>query len=165
MWKRRAAFLSLIICAVIIAGCTGNANNQDNQPVAEEPVVIAAEEQETMEEPPIGLSFEEEIAVLQNETDSKQPEVLLIGEKTRIQLKENPTTGYSWNVTVTEGLSIIHDEFIAPDTRLVGAGGEHVWTLEAVGLGEQIFYGVYHRPWEPENPEDATYTVKYLVVE
>lgn len=165
MWKRRAAFMFLLICAVIIAGCTGNANNQDNQQGAEEPDIIAAEEPTTMEEPPIGLSFEEEIAVLQNETDSKQPEVLLIGEKTKIQLKENPTTGYSWNVTVTEGLSIIHDEFIAPDTRLVGAGGEHIWTLEATMPGEQTFHGVYHRPWEPENPEDATYTVKFLVVE
>ena len=117
---------------------------------------------ETTEEIP--LSFEEEIAMVQKKTDSKPPVELKIGQTSSVSLQENPTTGYSWNVSVTEGLKIVSDEFIGPGNKqVVGAGGKHVWTIQATGIGDQTFSGVYRRPWEPPAENDTTYTEHIIV--
>ncbi|MDD1645617.1 MAG: protease inhibitor I42 family protein, partial [Methanomicrobiales archaeon] len=66
-----------------------------------------------------------------------------------IRLKENPTTGYSWQVQVTEGLSIVHDEYI-PDkvpAGMVGSGGTHSWTVQPQDAGTFTFSAIYMQPW------------------
>ncbi|MCL7476515.1 MAG: protease inhibitor I42 family protein, partial [ANME-2 cluster archaeon] len=52
---------------------------------------------------------------------------LKTGDTFYIRLNENPTTGFSWQMNTTNGLTMINDEYIAPDTELVGAGGVHEW--------------------------------------
>ncbi|MCX6697022.1 MAG: protease inhibitor I42 family protein [Methanoregula sp.] len=44
-----------------------------------------------------------------------------------LKLKENPSTGYSWALTTTNGLKGTGDFFVSSDTtgRLSGAGGTH----------------------------------------
>lgn len=66
-----------------------------------------------------------------------------------LRLPENPTTGYIWNMTTPEGLSIVRNEFIAPDTRLVGAGGIHEWIFRAEEKGTYPLHAEYRRPWLP----------------
>jgi inhibitor of cysteine peptidase len=82
----------------------------------------------------------------------------------KIVLDENPTTGYSWNESVTSGLKITESNYIqGGSTGLVGAGGTHEWVIKATGRGEQQFSAVYTRPWEPlsgsENAFKLTITV------
>ena len=81
----------------------------------------------------------------------------------RIKLPENPTTGYSWNVTGTDGLAITDDTFVPPEEQIPGAGGTHVWTLEPKVTGLVTFSAVYVRPWESIQPDDETYTITFYV--
>lgn len=81
----------------------------------------------------------------------------------RIRLPENPTTGYSWNVTSADGLAITGDEYIAPEEERPGAGGTHIWTMEPKETGIVTFSAVYVRPWEEVQPDDERYTVTFYV--
>ncbi|MFH0968410.1 MAG: protease inhibitor I42 family protein, partial [Methanobacteriota archaeon] len=68
-----------------------------------------------------------------------------------ISLKENPTTGYSWNVTNSSGLEIVSDEYVMDTAAegMVGVGGVHDWMVKAVETGNQTFSAVYKHSWEP----------------
>ncbi len=82
-----------------------------------------------------------------------------------IQLAENPTTGYSWNATVTSGLTIIDDAY-EPDPQsqgMVGAGGTHFWILSGTAAGEQKFSAIYMRPWENVTGSEETFVLNVLV--
>ena len=67
-----------------------------------------------------------------------------------LELAENPSTGYSWNLTLTEGLRVASDEYVpaATNATVVGAGGHHRWEIVTVATGLQEISGVYVRPWE-----------------
>ncbi|ABD41775.1 conserved hypothetical protein [Methanospirillum hungatei JF-1] len=155
----------LLTGAVCFCGCTGTSSNPVETPVVPENTP-GLSETDTESEPDIPLSFEEEIAMLQNKTDNESPIQLKVGEMTEVTLKENPTTGYTWNVSVSDGLAIVNDSFIGPENKqIVGAGGVHMWTLEAIAPGNQTFTGVYRRSWEPPADADTTYIQRYIVVE
>jgi predicted secreted protein len=82
-----------------------------------------------------------------------------------IRLKENPTTGYSWQVNVTEGLSIVHDEYI-PDkvpAGMVGSGGTHTWTVQPQDAGTFTFSATYMQPWMNVTGSEETYTLTMVV--
>lgn len=82
-----------------------------------------------------------------------------------IQLPENPTTGYSWEMD-TGGLKEISSEFVADSGAegLVGAGGIHKWEFSADKKGTYTIKGIYKRSWEETTPEDKTWTVTVSVV-
>lgn len=71
------------------------------------------------------------------------------GSAFSVTLPENPTTGYSWNLVHSAGLTLLNDEFIPPSTQLVGAGGTRLWLFSAVEKGNQSVHGEYRRPWVP----------------
>ncbi|KAF5412857.1 MAG: hypothetical protein C5S43_01225 [Candidatus Methanocomedens sp.] len=73
---------------------------------------------------------------------------LKTGDTFYVKLNENPTTGFSWKMNTTDGLAVVSDEYIAPDTELVGAGGVHEWEIQAVATGTQKVTAVYMRSWE-----------------
>ncbi len=153
----------LLVGVVCICGCTGTTNPPAQDQAALTTPTPEAAQTETVSN--TSLSFEEQIAVLQNETNAEPVPQLKIGENTTVSLPENPTTGYSWNVSVTDGLAIVRDQFIGPeDTQRVGAGGTHEWILEAIAEGNQTFTGVYRRPWEPPSETDVTYSKGYMVI-
>jgi inhibitor of cysteine peptidase len=85
----------------------------------------------------------------------------------QLRLPENPTTGFSWNLSVTPGLSIVNDTYIPDDTsgKLVGSGGVHVWFLKAIGPGDQDISGVYRRPWEPAAVNATRFGLSLMVGE
>lgn len=132
--------LAGIICA---AGCISNETGKDvtPPPVAEQDKIVLTGEGNNRDIIPIDLQTE-----------------------IHISLPENPTTGYSWNVTGSNGLTIKGDTFIPPKEQIPGAGGMHVWTLEPKVTGIVTFSAVYTRPWEDIQPdEDNTYTVAFYV--
>jgi inhibitor of cysteine peptidase len=60
------------------------------------------------------------------------------GDTLRITLESNVTTGYAWRLETepaTEVLDLTGSDYVAPDTDLVGAGGEEVWRFVATGEG------------------------------
>jgi inhibitor of cysteine peptidase len=82
-----------------------------------------------------------------------------MGEGTTIKviLDENPTTGYSWNESVTPGLQVQDSKYVESGSGLMGAGGSHEWTIKATGKGEQQFSAVYKRQWEPLSGSENTF--------
>ena len=72
-----------------------------------------------------------------------------------IQLKSNPTTGYSWFITYYDHklLTLRDHKYVPPKSDLVGAPGYEVW--EFVATPEALkapcvttIKMVYARPWE-----------------
>jgi len=74
-----------------------------------------------------------------------------LGNELNVRLAENPTTGYSWNISASEGLDMVREEFIPADTsgKIAGSGGIHSWYYKAIETGEQALHGEYRRPWVP----------------
>lgn len=146
----------VLIIALFIAGCMDSSQISQN---VENKSTDGADQKDF----PL---IKEEVTMKQNTADNTTPKVLKVGQKTEITLKENPTTGYSWNITVTNGLNIIHDTFLGPENkRIVGGGGDHIWTIEATGVGNQTFSGVYQRSWEPPNENNTRFIREFMVIE
>jgi len=60
------------------------------------------------------------------------------GDEIVITLGSNVTTGFAWQLEAepaSEILDKISSTYLAPDTDLVGAGGEEVWRFVATGEG------------------------------
>lgn len=88
------------------------------------------------------------------------------GENFTLQLRGNPSTGYSWELNVSEGLSILSDEYIqdpAPENS-TGVPGIHSWIIEAVDQGSQQVNGIYKRPWEKTTGTEDNFTLNVEVV-
>ncbi|AKB82938.1 hypothetical protein MSBR3_2360 [Methanosarcina barkeri 3] len=87
-----------------------------------------------------------------------------------LKLKENPTTGYSWELNLSQGLNNISGEYYPPEQPegikepLVGAGGIHLWEVKAVSKGSQQVTGIYKRPWEKLTGEEEKFTLNVKVV-
>lgn len=87
-----------------------------------------------------------------------------------LRLKENPTTGYSWELNLSQGLNNISGEYYPPEQPegieqpLVGAGGVRLWEIKAVSEGSQQVTGIYKRPWEKVTGEEENFTLNIEVV-
>ena len=85
-----------------------------------------------------------------------------IGDKIRIKLCSNPTTGFKWEYTMSVE-NVLKEEdydFEEPeDKNLVGASGKEVWTFEAVSKGTTEVRMEYSRPWEGGEKAEWTYTM------
>jgi inhibitor of cysteine peptidase len=79
-----------------------------------------------------------------------------VGTQLALTLDENPTTGFSWELELSSGLSVVSDSYQTTPGRegMPGAGGTHTWTIEATTAGTQTIAGYYSRPWE-NPPVDA----------
>lgn len=96
-------------------------------------------------------------------SDSGKAIAVKSGETFTVKLDENPTTGYSWNMTVGDGLKIVNDRYVANNTGLVGSGGYHIWTIQATKAGTYKVAGVYKRPWEPLTGKEQKYSLSVNV--
>ncbi|MEM6900840.1 MAG: protease inhibitor I42 family protein [Pseudomonadota bacterium] len=83
---------------------------------------------------------------------------LELGEGIELVLESNPTTGYYWYITGTEGASIeLLDEGYLADPApegLTGSGGRQKFTFGTTAPGETMFELSYQR-----NPEDVFETL------
>lgn len=87
--------------------------------------------------------------------------------KFQVTLSSNPTTGYQWTVTKYDKslLQLVPSQYIAPQSKLIGAGGQMMFTFELVGgktyPASTTINFKYARPWEPENGSSKTVTVNF----
>jgi predicted secreted protein len=85
-----------------------------------------------------------------NEASAGQPVKTQIGQRLRITLPENRTTGYRWQVAgdCTQILSQENDQPTPGSTAMPGAGGERVWIFAAKTKGHCELRFESARSWE-----------------
>lgn len=85
------------------------------------------------------------------------------GDIVYLRLKENPSTGYSWQLSLSEGLSLLNTKYCPPKSPkggqrlIVGAAGFHSWKIKAVAKGSQQIKGIYKRSWKKETGQEHTF--------
>ncbi len=85
-----------------------------------------------------------------------------------VRLPANPTTGYQWAVKAYDKtlLNLTDSQYIAPKAKLMGAGGQMVYTFErATGQtypdSTQILFK-YARPWEAKDGMLKQVTINFV---
>jgi putative hemolysin/predicted secreted protein len=100
------------------------------------------------------------------DTDNGRTEDIAQNTRFAIQLRENPTTGFGWNATVSSGLKIQSSDYQQDKAAegMVGVGGTRTWVLVANDVGTQKFSASYRRSWEPVTGNETAYSVNINVV-
>jgi predicted secreted protein len=87
------------------------------------------------------------------------------GDKIRVKLCSNPTTGFQWKYEASGG-NVLKEEdhdFEEPRDDVPGAAGVEVWTFEAVEKGATEVRMAYSQPWQGGEKEAWTYTITVTV--
>jgi len=90
---------------------------------------------------------------------------LEVGDKIRLELCSNPTTGFQWEYQMTQE-NVLKEEdhdYEEPDGDVIGAAGLELWTFEAVEEGTTEVLMTYSQPWEGGEKEEWTYTMTVTV--
>jgi inhibitor of cysteine peptidase len=164
---RIVTFLLLLVSALLLVpGCIAEEQvaPEATEVVPEVPVVEEATE-EVVEEVAGEVQAEEVTEVVAEElpvynvtADVNSTEInMTVGQIAMIELPV--TTDFEWNVTASEGLTIIKDIHVDAVDETVGAF--HQWFVEAVAAGEQSFSGVEQKADSEETGSE--YTLKILV--
>ena len=84
-----------------------------------------------------------------NESSNDRTIDMTVGQTFDIQLLENPTTGFHWQLTPldNEACVLISDAFSKPAT-VPGRGGKHTWTFRAATSGRCDIELLYSRKWD-----------------
>jgi inhibitor of cysteine peptidase len=98
-----------------------------------------------------------------NETNNGTTVTLPMNTPFAIRLNENPTTGFSWNATISDSLTVISDQYIPPEAVRPGAGGVHEWSLKGTKAGTQTFSAIYKRPWEAATGSEPSFAMTFRI--
>ena len=154
--------LLLVISAVLFAaGCAGEepAENEEDSEVAPEDLETADMEGENETE-------NNTTALLITEAENGTNITLKTGENFTLNLTENPSTGYAWELNVTDGLNITSGNYTqnpAPE-GMTGVSGVHSWIIEAIAAGDQQVNGIYKRAWENKTGTEQNFTLGVEVI-
>jgi inhibitor of cysteine peptidase len=87
-----------------------------------------------------------------------------VGDVVKIELAENPTTGFRWQVAAVDSsvLRLQSDDF-APGGPAVGSGGLHVFHWAAAGRGGTDVRLELKRSWEA-GPAKSTFAIRVSVL-
>lgn len=100
------------------------------------------------------------------QSDDGRTAVAAVGDVILLNLVENPSTGYTWQVDLSAGLRQRADRYIEPSPApgVVGAAGTREITIVVQAPGVQTIRGVYVRPWEDESrPAEKTFSLTLQV--
>lgn len=113
-----------------------------------------------------GVPAEGKKMVTLTSTDNGKTEDIALGTRFAVQLRENPTTGFGWNATVSPGLEIQSSDYQQDKAAegMVGVGGTRTWVIVAKDLGSQKFSATYMRSWEPLTGNETAYNANISVV-
>lgn len=100
------------------------------------------------------------------ESDNGKTISVSVGEPFMVRLAENPSTGYSWNLTFDDGLKLDNDQYVAREVpaNIVGSGGNHEWTFTPEKQGMYVISGIYKRPWEPTTGSEQRFMLTVNVI-
>ena len=86
-----------------------------------------------------------------------------VGVSFTINVKANPTTGYTWEVGFDQSLLKLVRRYTPSGTGMIGAGGVESFEFEGMRAGETEVYLNYKRSFEPNNPALETKTFKVTI--
>ena len=101
-----------------------------------------------------------------NVSESGKQIELAPGDSLIVTLDSNPSTGFAWSISGITDEAVIDDvsnEFKGADTGMMGAGGQEVWTFEAVDKGTSTIEMQYSRSWETGVEPAGTFNVTVVV--
>jgi len=89
------------------------------------------------------------------------------GDKIIVVLSENPTTGYTWflsviNPTDNEVLVEKSRKFVKSKSKVLGAGGCVRYEVRAINKGKASIQGINTRPWE-NSENNSSYKLNVVV--
>ena len=88
-----------------------------------------------------------------------------VGDSFQLELTSNPSTGYSWNWSNQQAVSVVEktdSKYTASNPGSIGGGGSEVWTFKGLKSGSDSLKFEYKRSWEPDSPAEAK-TIKVTV--
>lgn len=154
--------LLLVIAAVLFAaGCAGEEPAEN-----EEDSEVAPEDPETADMAGENETENNTTAPVITEAENGTNITLKTGENFTLNLTENPSTGYAWELNVTAGLNITSDNYTqnpAPE-GMTGVSGVHSWIIEAIAAGDQQVNGIYKRAWENTTGTEQNFTLGVEVI-
>ena len=88
-----------------------------------------------------------------------------VGDKIRVKLCSNISTGFQWDYDMTEDnvLKAEDYDFEEPSPGLTGVPGKEAWTFEAVGKGTTAINMKYSQPWQSGVEAQWTYGITIVV--
>ncbi|ESL09114.1 cysteine peptidase inhibitor [Trypanosoma rangeli SC58] len=102
-------------------------------------------------------------------TDNGKTVTVTVGETVEIELPSNPTTGFSWmfenrkkDDPENKALTVTNS-YVAPDAKLMGAGGKELFRVAPTSPGLHEVTLVYMRPWIGPRPDSERFTVRIKV--
>lgn len=89
---------------------------------------------------------------------------VLLGQTIEVRLKENPTTGFRWQLTSDGGPAcVVNDDEFTTASGPPGRGGEHTWRFKVVGVGDGDIELAYRRRWESSPEAGKTFKIHVKV--
>lgn len=99
--------------------------------------------------------------------DSGKQITLAAGDVLTLTLDSNTgSTGFSWTNASIGNSSIVKEnsrDYQPPDSNLIGASGQDIWTFKALEKGTSTISMNYTRPWETGAEPAATFNVTVIV--
>jgi len=94
-----------------------------------------------------------------------KPITVTAGKEFKITLQYNTSTGYQWVFATPPDeklVKLLRTEYKQLDTKRVGAGGDMVWTFQALAEGKTKLELNCIRPWE--NKQKPAQTTNFVVI-
>jgi inhibitor of cysteine peptidase len=83
-----------------------------------------------------------------------------VGDTFTIQLKTNPTTGYDWVYSDTNGtVQLLEKTYVADSTDVIGSGGTDYFKFKAQARGNATLVFDYERPWEATSIQQLAFSL------
>jgi len=158
--------LFLVIAAVLFAaGCGEKSGTPANESQGNSSMAGETPDENAMTENNASENNGQTSKVV-TEEESDTTISLKTGENFTLNLTENPSTGYAWQVNVTDGLKVVNDTYIEDPNpeKVVGISGTHSWIIEAITPGTQQINGIYKRTWENTTGTEDTFNLTVDVV-
>lgn len=97
--------------------------------------------------------------------DNATTRQLVTGQKLRVSLESNPTTGYRWALdgSLPAQLAQVGQPQFTSHSNAVGSGGTELWTFVAKSSGTAPLRLKYWRSFEPTVPPIATFSLNVEV--
>ena len=155
--KLRLTAGSVVLCValaiiLVTAGCTSPTGNQTQTTTAATTVPTATATTMVTTATPVVNQTPVFTGMVFNESYNGKNATVKLNDTFRVALEGNPTTGYSWNVSVSKGLTLLnpngtYKQNPAP-ANMTGVGGVYTWDVKAILNGTQTFSAIYKQPWE-----------------
>ncbi len=98
--------------------------------------------------------------------DPKMQNILSVGDIGQVVLNGNPSTGYTWHCSLSNGdvLSLVSENYnTSAKPGVAGAGGTYTWNFEAQKAGESKATFQYYRDWEGTQSALQTFVYEITV--